>query len=103
MSLDITDLELLIILQEKPMANDSTLARLTGLSSPTVKRRIDRLYDVKAIERIQALIDYEKIDLQVVSAFLQVSFEKLTRLSNILDKYPYIYYQPILKNQNPIY
>ena len=42
MSLDITDLELLIIIQEKPMANDSTLARLTGLSTPTVKRRIDR-------------------------------------------------------------
>ena len=93
MSLDITDLELLIILQEKPMANDSTLARLTGLSSPTVKRRIDRLYDVKAIERIQALIDYEKIDLHVVSVFLQISFDKLNKLSTILGHHPYIYYQ----------
>lgn len=93
MSLDITDLELLIILQEKPMANDSTLARLTGLSSPTVKRRIDRLYDVKAIERIQALIDYHLIDLQIVSAFLQISYDKLNQISNLLNKYPYIYYQ----------
>ena len=93
MSLDITDLELLIILQEKPMANDSTLARLTGLSSPTVKRRIDRLYEVKAIERIQALIDYHKIDLQIISAFLQVSFEKLSVARDLLDKHPYIYYQ----------
>ena len=92
MSLDITDLELLIILQEKPMANDSTLARLTGLSSPTVKRRIDRLYEVKAIERIQAILSYDKIDLQIVSAFIQISFEKLSKVSNILDKYPYIYY-----------
>ena len=93
MSLDITDLELLIILQEKPMANDSTLARLTGLSSPTVKRRIDRLYEVKAIERIQALIDYHKIDLQIVSAFLQISYENLNKVSAVLNKYPYIYYQ----------
>lgn len=93
MSLDITDLELLIILQEKPMANDSTLARLTGLSSPTVKRRIDRLFDVQAIERIQALIDYDKIDLQIVSVFLQISFDQLTEVTNILNKHPYIYYQ----------
>ena len=93
MSLDTTDLELLIILQEKPMANDSTLARLTGLSSPTVKRRIDRLSEVKAIERIQALIDYHKIDLQIVSAFLQIPFTNLDKISSLLNKYPYIYYQ----------
>jgi DNA-binding Lrp family transcriptional regulator len=92
MSLDITDLELLIILQEKPMANDSTLARLTNLSSPTVKRRIDRLYEVKAIERIQALIDYQKIDLIIVSVFLQISYEKLETATNFLNKHPYIYY-----------
>lgn len=93
MSLDITDLELLIILQEKPMANDSTLARLTGLSSPTVKRRIDKLYEVKAIERIQAILSYDRIDLQIVSAFLQINFDKLTTVSNLLENHPYIYYQ----------
>ena len=93
MSLDITDLELLIILQEKPVANDSTLARLTGLSSPTVKRRIDRLHEVKAIERIQALIDYNKIGLIIVATFINVPYNNYTKVQALLSKNPYIYYQ----------
>ena len=47
---------------------------------------------MKAIERIQAILSYDKIDLQIVSAFIQISFEKLSKVSNLLDKYPYIYY-----------
>ena len=71
--LDKTDLELLIILQEKPTANDLTLAKLVNLSSPTVKRRIDRLYKIGAIERIQGLLNYPALGLTIVSVFITVA------------------------------
>lgn len=90
--LDSTDLELLIILQEKPVANDSTLARLVNLSSPTIKRRLDKLHDVKAVERIQALLNYKALGLEVVSLYASVPYPKLQTVQSLLKKHPYIYY-----------
>lgn len=90
--LDKTDLELLIILQEKPTANDLTLARLVNLSSPTVKRRIDRLYRIGAIERIQGLLNYPALGLKFVSVFITNPFQNINELKEILRSHKYIYY-----------
>lgn len=92
-ALDSTDLELLIILQEKPTANDSTLARLTGLSSPTIKRRIDRLSELKAVERIQALLDYESLELNIVCCFLEITYSNIDQVTKVLEESSFIYYQ----------
>ena len=91
--LDTKDLEILIILQEKPTANDSTLARLVNLSSPTIKRRLDRLYDNKIIERIQGILNYKALELIIVSVFLETPSGNEAIIQERLQNNPYIYYQ----------
>jgi DNA-binding Lrp family transcriptional regulator len=90
--LDKTDLELLIILQEKPTANDSTLARLVNLSNPTIKRRIDKLYDSGVIERIQALLNYQILKLNIASVFISIPYKNIQLVQEKITNHPYSYY-----------
>lgn len=92
-TLDITDLELIILLQEKPIANYSSIAKILNLSSPTVKRRLDRLYD-KVIKRIVAIPQYSRLNLIPVSSFLIMSnFNHFSKTEALIDKHPYLYFR----------
>ena len=88
-SLDVTDLELLVLLQERPVANFTALAKLLNLSSPTVKRRLDRLYS-GIIERVVAIPDYSKLGLVPISTFIRT--KRGGELKRSLDKHPYLYF-----------
>ncbi|MHA1990907.1 MAG: AsnC family transcriptional regulator [Candidatus Hodarchaeales archaeon] len=92
-SLDLTDLELIILLQEKPIANYSSIAKLLSLSSPTVKRRIDRLYS-KVINRIVAIPRYSKLNLMSASCFLEIgNYNNFTQVEKLIDLHPYLYFR----------
>ena len=91
-TLDSTDLELIILLQEKPIANYSSIAKLLSLSSPTIKRRLDGLYS-KVINRIVAIPKYSSLKLIPSSIFLEVDYENLVRIESVLDLHPYLYFR----------
>ena len=89
---DSTDLELIILLQEKPIANYSLIGKLLGLSSPTVKRRIDGLYS-KVINRIVAIPKYSRLNLVPSSIFLEVNYTNFDKIEKIIDLHPYLYFR----------
>lgn len=61
--LDAKDREILALLEADARRSISDIARLTGLSAPTVTERIARLKDIGIIRRFATQIDYAKVGL----------------------------------------
>ena len=61
--LDAKDREILALLEADARRSLSDIARLTGLSAPTVTERIARLRDIGVIRRFATQIDYAKVGL----------------------------------------
>lgn len=94
-TLDSTDLDIIILLQEKPLANYTVIAKLLQLSSPTIKRRLDRLYENKIIERIIAIPRYNILGLTTISCFFSIKETNINTMINLLQKHPYLYFYQI--------
>ena len=61
--LDAKDREILALLEADARRSISDIARVTGLSAPTVTERIARLKDTGVIRRFATQIDYAKVGL----------------------------------------
>ncbi|MHA1212014.1 MAG: winged helix-turn-helix transcriptional regulator [Candidatus Heimdallarchaeota archaeon] len=85
------DMELLIALQESPLAPASKLAQAVNLSTPTVITRLDLLKQDKSYYKVIAQLDLDILDMEIVDVLLQIEdlknvdyFEK-----HICYKHPY--------------
>ena len=94
-TLDSTDLDIIILLQEKPLANYTVIAKLLQLSSPTIKRRLDRLYENNVIERIIAIPRSSILGLVTVGCFFSIKEPNIKLVRNLLEKHPYLYFYQI--------
>lgn len=65
--LDSKDRAILALLEVDARRSNSDIARLTGLSAPTVAERIARLRDIGVIRRFSVEIDPDKIDLPIAA------------------------------------
>ena len=86
-TLDSTDLDIIILLQEKPLANYTVIAKLLQLSSPTIKRRLDRLYENNVIERIIAIPRSSILGLVTVGCFFSIKEPNIKLVRNLLEKH----------------
>ena len=77
MSLDRTDKRLLAILQTNGRISNQDLAEQVGLSATPCARRVKRLEDEGFIRGYMALLDAEKLGLNLI-AYLSISMDKHT-------------------------
>lgn len=92
---DKKDQQILMILQKNAKANTKEIAYKVGLSATPVYERIKRLEKSGIIKRYTAVLDKEKIGLEL-SVFCQVSLQKHTkslieRFENAIKKMPEVF------------
>ncbi len=63
--MDVKDRQILALLEEDARRSNSDIARVTGLSAPTVAERIARLRDIGVIKGFTTRIDAAKVGLPV--------------------------------------
>lgn len=78
MPFTITDLDVSII---KELLKDGRksfreISRSTGISTPTVKARFDRLYNVGFLKSISPIFDFSKIDLNSINPEIRKNVER---------------------------
>lgn len=71
-SLDQKDLQILQILQENGRASYSKIAKKIGMSEAAVYSRVQKLFRLKVVKRIQAIVDSEKLGYEV-TAFIMIN------------------------------
>jgi DNA-binding Lrp family transcriptional regulator len=72
MALEERDLELLIALQENPLAPASKLAKEINLSTPTVITRLELLKQDKSYYNVFANINPSTLDLEIIDVLLEI-------------------------------
>jgi Lrp/AsnC family leucine-responsive transcriptional regulator len=80
--LDGTDLEVLDLLGRDARRSLADIARRVNLSSPAVKRRIDRLEQIGVITGYTTVVDHAKLG-RPLEAFAEVRFAGTTRVDEI--------------------
>jgi Lrp/AsnC family leucine-responsive transcriptional regulator len=80
--LDGTDLEVLDLLARDARRSLADIARRVNLSSPAVKRRIDRLEQLGVITGYTTVVDHAKLG-RPLEAFAEVRFAGTTRVDEI--------------------
>ncbi|NHJ85559.1 MAG: winged helix-turn-helix transcriptional regulator [Asgard group archaeon] len=73
MTIEERDLELLIALQEKPLAPASKLAKAINLSTPTVITRLDLLKNGKSYYNVFAHLLPETLELEIVDVLIEIN------------------------------
>ncbi|HUT79940.1 MAG TPA: AsnC family protein [Candidatus Bathyarchaeia archaeon] len=91
MTIEESDLELLIALQERPLASASTIAKAIKLSTPTVITRLDLLKQDKSYYSVCADLLPDTLDLEIIDVFIEIeNIENLTYFENhICYNHPY--------------
>jgi len=72
------DLQILIALQQKPLASASELARAVGLSTPTIISRLNFLQEKKEYYSVIADLNPTTLELEIIDVLLEID-----KLSNV--------------------
>jgi Lrp/AsnC family leucine-responsive transcriptional regulator len=83
--LDRTDGAILRHLQEDGRAQLSDIAEQTGLSPPTIRRRLDRLLEEGTLREIIGIVEPEKVGLDV-TAFIQMRVDRSTDYERFIEQ-----------------
>ena len=81
-SIDDIDVEIIAILRKDGRASLAEIGKRVGLSSPAIKRRIDRLVDARVITGFTALID-EALLGRPLQAFTELRFAGTAKVAEI--------------------
>ncbi|MBN1329939.1 MAG: hypothetical protein JXA54_10745 [Candidatus Heimdallarchaeota archaeon] len=73
MTIEESDLELLIALQERPLASASTIAKAVKLSTPTVITRLDLLKQDKSYYNVCADLIPDTLGLEIIDVFIEIN------------------------------
>ncbi|MFX0113939.1 MAG: AsnC family transcriptional regulator [Candidatus Hodarchaeota archaeon] len=91
--LGLTDLKLLIALQEQPTAPYSSLAEKVSLSPQTVSHRLQRLRE-RGHGEVKAILDGDALNFEYVNVLLEVpSLDKIPIIETFAKNYPYVRYR----------
>ncbi|MCE7742843.1 MAG: winged helix-turn-helix transcriptional regulator, partial [Candidatus Heimdallarchaeota archaeon] len=94
MSLNTSDLALILAMEEDPFITITSLANKLDLSRPTVKKRIENLKEAGMLSKPIALYNPEKIGLERKHVFASVSNkESLDIMEKACDEHPYTKYR----------
>ncbi len=72
MTIEESDLKLLIALQERPLASASTIANAIKLSTPTVITRLDLLKQDKSYYSVCADLLPDTLELEIIDVFIEI-------------------------------
>lgn len=84
-TLDEIDVSILRYLQEDGRAQLSEIAGATGLSPPTIRRRLDRLLDQNVLRGITGVIEPSMVGLDV-TAFIQMRVDRSIDYDRFIDQ-----------------
>lgn len=89
--LDAKDRQILALLESDARRSNSEIARLTGLSAPTVAERVARLRDIGVIRGFRAQIDESRVGLSVAGIIeFRPHTMSDTEASQFVARYPQI-------------
>jgi DNA-binding Lrp family transcriptional regulator len=92
--LSYSDYDLLIALQENPLASDSALAAIIGVSQPTVTARLQALKEKVSLYNVHAHLNPTALGMEICDLILDIPTKQgVCFLEDLCDKHPYTLYR----------
>ncbi|MFX0116092.1 MAG: hypothetical protein ACFFB3_16195 [Candidatus Hodarchaeota archaeon] len=88
------DINLLIALQDHPLASDSYLAKQIGVSQPTATSRLNHLKEKISLYNVHCDLDPDALGMEMVDAVLDIpTVQGLQTLETLCEVHPYTVYR----------
>ncbi|MBT7912571.1 hypothetical protein HN588_01530 [Candidatus Bathyarchaeota archaeon] len=93
MTLTDENLKILAALGKNPTGTNQSLCKDVGISSQSLKNRLDQLYSQKILLGVSATVSPFAVGLEAIAVFAEVSPENWSLFEKICDDHPYTRYR----------